>query len=48
VKMLLGHTAYKIDTHLSLGVIVGVLMASVVASLIWPKKIKITRAVTAD
>jgi tellurite resistance protein TerC len=48
VKMLLGHTAYKIDTHLSLGVIVGVLMASIVASLMWPKKIKITPAVTAD
>ena len=38
VKMLLGHTAYKIDTHLSLGVIVVVLMASVVASLVWPKR----------
>jgi len=38
VKMLLGHTEWKIDTHLSLGVIVMVLTASVVASLIWPKK----------
>lgn len=37
VKMLLGHTEWKIDTHLSLGVIVMVLTASVVASLIWPK-----------
>lgn len=38
VKMLLGHSAWKIDTHFSLGVIVIVLGASVVASLIWPKK----------
>ena len=37
VKMLLGHTEWKIDTHLSLGVIVMVLTASVVASLVWPK-----------
>ena len=39
VKMLLGHTAWKIDTHLSLGVIVAILTASVVASLVWPKKL---------
>ena len=38
VKMLLGHTEWKIDTHVSLGVIVAVLAASVVASLLWPKK----------
>lgn len=38
VKMLLGHTAWKIDTHLSLGVIVAVLTASVVASLVWPQR----------
>lgn len=38
VKMLLGHTPWKVDTHLSLGVIVTVLTASVVASLIWPRK----------
>jgi tellurite resistance protein TerC len=37
VKMLLGHTEYKINTVVSLGVIVAVLSASVVASLIWPK-----------
>jgi tellurite resistance protein TerC len=36
VKMLLGHTAYKIDTLVSLGVIVAVLTASVVASLLRP------------
>ena len=48
VKMLLGHTAYKIDTHISLAVIVVVLMVSMVASLIWPKKIKLTPAVIAD
>jgi predicted tellurium resistance membrane protein TerC len=37
VKMLLGHTAYKIDTLVSLVVIVAVLAAAIVASLIWPK-----------
>ena len=38
VKMLLAHSPWKIDTHVSLGVIVVVLAASVVASLVWPKK----------
>lgn len=38
VKMLLGHSPWKIDTLVSLGVIVAVLAASVVASLVWPKK----------
>ncbi len=38
VKMLLGHTAYKIDTLVSLGVIVGVLAASIIVSLLRPKK----------
>jgi tellurite resistance protein TerC len=38
VKMLLGHTAYKIDTLLALGVIIGILAASVIASLMFPKK----------
>ena len=38
VKMLLGHTAWKIDTHISLIVIVTVLALSVIASLVWPKK----------
>jgi tellurite resistance protein TerC len=38
VKMLLAHSPWKIDTHVSLGVIVLVLAASVVASLWWPKK----------
>jgi tellurite resistance protein TerC len=38
VKMLLAHSPWKIDTHISLGVIVVVLAASVVASLVWPKK----------
>jgi tellurite resistance protein TerC len=37
VKMLLGHTPYKIDTMVSLGVIVTLLTGSVVASLIWPR-----------
>jgi tellurite resistance protein TerC len=38
VKMLLAHTAWKIDTLLSLGVIVFTLAASVVMSLMRPKK----------
>jgi tellurite resistance protein TerC len=38
VKMLLAHTAWKIDTLLALGVVVLVLAASVVASLLWPKR----------
>ena len=38
VKMLLAHTAWKIDTHISLGVIVLTLAASVIASLVWPRK----------
>lgn len=38
VKMLLAHSPWKIDTLVSLGVIVVVLAASVVASLVWPKK----------
>ena len=37
VKMLLGHTPYKIDTLLALGVIVSILTASVIASLVFPK-----------
>ena len=40
VKMLLTHSPWKIDTLVSLGVIVIVLVASVVASLMWPKKLK--------
>lgn len=40
-KMMLAHSPYKIDTHLSLGVIVVVLTASVLASLAWPKKTKL-------
>jgi tellurite resistance protein TerC len=37
VKMFLGHTAYKIDTPVSLAVIAAVLASAVVASLVWPK-----------
>lgn len=37
VKMLLGHTPWKIDTGLSLAVIVGILALSVIASLMRPK-----------
>lgn len=47
VKMLLGHTQYKIDTLVSLGVVCGILALAVVASLIWPRKaaIKLTPVV---
>ena len=38
VKMLLGHTPYKIDTLLSLGVIVAVLATSIIISLLRPKQ----------
>ncbi len=38
VKMLLGHTPYKIDTLVSLGVIVVVLTTSIIVSLLRPKK----------
>ena len=38
LKMLLGHTAWKIDTHVSLAVIVLILAASVILSLLRPKK----------
>ena len=38
VKMLLGHTPWKIDTLVSLGVIVSVLAISVIASILRPKK----------
>ena len=37
VKMILAHTEYKIDTVVSLGVIVSILATSVVASLLKPK-----------
>jgi len=39
VKMLLGHTPWKIDTLVSLGVIVGVLAISVIVSLLRPRKL---------
>jgi len=38
VKMLLAHTAWKIDTLVSLGVIVLILAAAVVMSLLRPKQ----------
>jgi tellurite resistance protein TerC len=44
VKMILAHTAWKIDTHLSLGVIVVILTASVVCSLLKPRRIEPARA----
>ncbi len=41
VKMILAHTAWKIDTLVSLGVIVLILATSVVWSLVKPKAVKI-------
>jgi len=41
VKMILAHTAWKIDTLVSLGVIVAILTVSVVWSLVKPKKVAI-------
>ncbi len=38
VRMVLVHMAWKIDTLVSLGVIVLVLAAAVVFSLLWPKR----------
>ena len=38
VKMLLAHSPYKLDTLLSLGVVIGILAVSVVASILRPKK----------
>ena len=35
-KMILGHTEWKIETHISLGVIVLIIGSSVVASLLFP------------
>jgi tellurite resistance protein TerC len=43
VKMLLGHSEWKIDTHLSLAVIVLILALSMVASLLFPKKINVPK-----
>jgi tellurite resistance protein TerC len=37
VKMLLAHSPWKVDTLISLGVIVGILAVSVIASLLKPK-----------
>ena len=44
VKMILAHTAWKIDTLVSLGVIVVILTTSVVCSLLVPKKPKLVAA----
>ena len=48
VKMLLGHTAWKIDTHVSLGVIVTVLAASIIMSLLRPRKVVMKPTSLAD
>jgi tellurite resistance protein TerC len=39
VKMLLAHTAYKLDTPVSLGVVVLILGSSIVVSLLLPRKL---------
>ncbi|HYE30939.1 MAG TPA: TerC family protein [Methylomirabilota bacterium] len=44
VKMLLAHSPWKIDTAVSLGVIVLILAISVICSLLWPKKTIISNA----
>lgn len=44
VKMLLGHTPWKIDIHTSLAVIVLVLAGSIILSLLRPKEIKVPKA----
>ena len=48
VKMLLAHSPYKIDTLISLGVIVLILGISVVMSLVRPKKVMLKTAPVAD
>ena len=45
VKMLLAHTAWKIDTLVSLGVIATILATSVVWSLLKPKTVKIPEVI---
>jgi len=44
VKMLLAHTPWKIDTLVSLGVIVAILGISIAWSLIKPKAVKVAKA----
>jgi tellurite resistance protein TerC len=44
IKMLLVHTPWKIDTLISLGVIIVILTASVVVSLLKPKAIAMAHA----
>ena len=46
VKMILAHTAWKIDTLVSLGVIVVILATSVVMSLLRPKKVVVPAPVS--
>jgi tellurite resistance protein TerC len=44
VKMLLGHSPYKIDTLVSLGVVLGILAVSIVASLMRPEAAKLSES----
>jgi tellurite resistance protein TerC len=45
VKMMLAHTLWKIDTLVSLGVIVAILTASIVWSMLKPRKVAIPTVV---
>ncbi|MFO1488164.1 MAG: TerC family protein [Verrucomicrobiota bacterium] len=47
VKMILSHTAWKIDTLVSLGIIVSILAASMALSLLKPKKAKSVETIDA-
>jgi len=38
VKMMLAHSPYKIDTLVSLAVVIGIIALSIVASVMWPRR----------
>jgi tellurite resistance protein TerC len=41
VKMLLAHSAWKIDTLVALGVVVGVLAAAIIVSILRPRRMQV-------
>lgn len=47
IKMLLGHTAYKIDNLVSLGVVAAILTVSILASLVRSKRLPVVGSPTA-
>lgn len=47
IKMLLGHTAYKIDNLVSLGVVAAILTVSILASLVRSKRLPVVASPTA-